>query len=135
MDVMGVAFRRDLFLVTRQVYPELQDKDKLTHTKIQQKLLRKMGDNAFPFFFEVRRTRTADHHGPTTCRSQTQTEPSTEPQTKLQTESQTETWTQTQTEPGKEHSTELWTKLQTELQKECWTDPGTELWTALTNTR
>ncbi|XP_039985902.1 S-arrestin-like isoform X1 [Xiphias gladius] len=52
MDVMGVAFRRDLFLVTRQVYPELQDKEKLTHTKIQQKLLRKLGDNAFPFFFE-----------------------------------------------------------------------------------
>lgn len=50
---MGVAFRRDLFLVTRQVYPELQDKEKLTHTKIQQKLLRKLGDNAFPFFFEV----------------------------------------------------------------------------------
>lgn len=54
MDVMGVAFRRDLFLVTRQVYPELQDKEKLTHTKIQQKLLRKLGNNAFPFFFEVR---------------------------------------------------------------------------------
>ncbi|XP_076591917.1 S-arrestin-like isoform X1 [Chaetodon auriga] len=52
MDVMGVAFRRDLFLVTRQVYPELQDKEKLTHTRIQQKLLRKLGDNAFPFFFE-----------------------------------------------------------------------------------
>ncbi|XP_078100706.1 S-arrestin-like isoform X2 [Sander vitreus] len=51
-DVMGVAFHRDLFLVTRQVYPELQDKDKLTHTKIQHKLLRKLGDNAFPFFFE-----------------------------------------------------------------------------------
>ncbi|XP_040901603.1 S-arrestin-like isoform X1 [Toxotes jaculatrix] len=50
MDVMGVAFRRDLFVVTRQVYPELQDK--LTHTRIQQKLLRKLGDNAFPFFFE-----------------------------------------------------------------------------------
>ncbi|KAG7478595.1 S-arrestin-like [Solea senegalensis] len=52
MDVMGVAFRRDLFLVTRQVYPELQDKDTLTHTKIQKKLLQKLGDNAFPFFFE-----------------------------------------------------------------------------------
>nr|XP_046244193.1 S-arrestin b isoform X1 [Scatophagus argus] len=52
MDVMGVAFRRDLFLVTRQVYPELQDKEKLTHTRMQQKLLRKLGDNAFPFFFE-----------------------------------------------------------------------------------
>ncbi|KAM7398759.1 hypothetical protein PAMP_018074 [Pampus punctatissimus] len=52
MDVMGVAFRRDLFVVTRQVYPELQDKEKLTHTKIQEKLLRKLGDNAFPFYFE-----------------------------------------------------------------------------------
>ncbi|XP_069029186.1 S-arrestin-like [Embiotoca jacksoni] len=52
VDVMGVAFRRDLFLVTRQVYPELQDKEKLTHTKIQHKLLRKLGNNAFPFFFE-----------------------------------------------------------------------------------
>ncbi|XP_017296598.1 S-arrestin-like isoform X2 [Kryptolebias marmoratus] len=52
MDVMGVAFRRDLFVVTRQVYPELQDKEQLTHTKIQQKLLRKLGDNAYPFFFE-----------------------------------------------------------------------------------
>lgn len=54
MDVMGVAFRRDLFVVTRQVFPELQDKEQLTHTKIQQKLLRKLGDNAYPFFFEVR---------------------------------------------------------------------------------
>ncbi|KAM6933386.1 S-arrestin-like [Xenentodon cancila] len=52
VDVMGVAFRRDLFVVTRQVYPELQDKEQLTHTKIQQKLLNKLGDNAFPFFFE-----------------------------------------------------------------------------------
>uniref|UniRef100_A0A3Q3K2W1 Arrestin C-terminal-like domain-containing protein n=1 Tax=Monopterus albus TaxID=43700 RepID=A0A3Q3K2W1_MONAL len=50
MDVMGVAFRRELFLVTQQVYPELQDKEKLSHTKIQQKLLRKLGDDAFPFF-------------------------------------------------------------------------------------
>uniref|UniRef100_A0A3Q3KG48 Uncharacterized protein n=1 Tax=Monopterus albus TaxID=43700 RepID=A0A3Q3KG48_MONAL len=41
---------RELFLVTQQVYPELQDKEKLSHTKIQQKLLRKLGDDAFPFF-------------------------------------------------------------------------------------
>ncbi|XP_068564448.1 S-arrestin-like [Cebidichthys violaceus] len=52
VDVMGVVFRRDLFLVSRQVYPELQDKEKLTHNKMQQKLLRKLGDNAYPFFFE-----------------------------------------------------------------------------------
>lgn len=55
MDVMGVAFRRDLFVVTRQVYPELQDKEALTHTKVQRRLLQKLGDHAFPFFFEVRR--------------------------------------------------------------------------------
>lgn len=52
MDVMGVAFRRDIFLTTRQVYPALQDKDKCTHTKIQEKLIHKLGDNAYPFFFE-----------------------------------------------------------------------------------
>ncbi|XP_055735283.1 S-arrestin-like [Salvelinus fontinalis] len=52
MDVMGVAFRRDIFLTTRQVYPELQDKERSVHTKMQEKLLRKLGDNAIPFFFE-----------------------------------------------------------------------------------
>lgn len=55
MDVMGIAFRRELYLSTRQVYPPLQDRDRSIHTRIQAKLLRKLGDNAFPFFFEVRR--------------------------------------------------------------------------------
>lgn len=55
MDVMGIAFRRELHLSTRQVYPPLQDREKSVHTKIQAKLLRKLGDNAYPFFFEVRR--------------------------------------------------------------------------------
>lgn len=53
MDVMGIAFRRELYLSTRQVYPPLQDPDKGVHTKIQAKLLRKLGNNGFPFFFEV----------------------------------------------------------------------------------
>ncbi|XP_041804409.1 S-arrestin a [Chelmon rostratus] len=52
MDVMGIAFRRELYLSTRQVYPPLQDREKGVHTKIQAKLLRKLGDNAYPFFFE-----------------------------------------------------------------------------------
>uniref|UniRef100_A0A3Q3SDD8 S-arrestin n=1 Tax=Mastacembelus armatus TaxID=205130 RepID=A0A3Q3SDD8_9TELE len=52
MDVMGIAFRRELYLSTRQVYPPLQDREKGIHTKTQAKLLRKLGDNAFPFFFE-----------------------------------------------------------------------------------
>lgn len=55
MDVMGIAFRRELYLSTRQVYPPLQDRDRSIHTRIQAKLLRKLGDNAFPFFFEVKR--------------------------------------------------------------------------------
>ncbi|XP_030016605.1 S-arrestin-like [Sphaeramia orbicularis] len=52
MDVMGIAFRRELYLSTRQVYPPLQDRDKGIHTKTQAKLLKKLGDNAYPFFFE-----------------------------------------------------------------------------------
>lgn len=53
MDVMGIAFHRELYLSTRQVYPALQDRDKATHTKVQAKLLRKLGEHAYPFFFEV----------------------------------------------------------------------------------
>uniref|UniRef100_UPI0037E6FBF7 S-arrestin a n=1 Tax=Semicossyphus pulcher TaxID=241346 RepID=UPI0037E6FBF7 len=52
MDVMGIAFRRELYLSTRQVYPPLQDREKGVHTRTQAKLLRKLGDNAYPFFFE-----------------------------------------------------------------------------------
>lgn len=55
MDVLGMAFRRDIFLSTRQVYPPLQDKERCIHTKLQEKILRKLGDDAYPFFFEVSR--------------------------------------------------------------------------------
>lgn len=60
MDVMGIAFRRELYLSTRQVYPPLQDRDQGIHTKIQAKLLRKLGNNSYPFFFEVRRVKASD---------------------------------------------------------------------------
>lgn len=60
MDVMGIAFRRELYLSTRQVYPPLQDRDQGIHTKIQAKLLRKLGNNSYPFFLEVRRVEVAD---------------------------------------------------------------------------
>ncbi|KAI5608869.1 S-arrestin, partial [Silurus asotus] len=52
MDVIGIAFRRDIYLSTRQIYPPLQDKEQCTLTKVQEKLLRKLGYNAYPFFFE-----------------------------------------------------------------------------------
>ncbi|CAL8363305.1 unnamed protein product [Merluccius merluccius] len=50
MDVLGMAFRRDVYLMTRQVYPPLQDRH--THSHTQDKILRKLGNNAYPFFFE-----------------------------------------------------------------------------------
>ncbi|KAL6468289.1 hypothetical protein MHYP_G00239660 [Metynnis hypsauchen] len=52
MDVLGLSFRRDIYLSTRQIYPALQDKKQRTLTKVQEKILRKLGDNAYPFFFE-----------------------------------------------------------------------------------
>ncbi|XP_061151096.1 S-arrestin a isoform X1 [Syngnathus typhle] len=52
VDVMGVAFRRELYLSTRQVYPPLQDREQGVHTRTQAKLLRKLGDDSYPFFFE-----------------------------------------------------------------------------------
>uniref|UniRef100_A0AAY5ENS9 S-arrestin n=1 Tax=Electrophorus electricus TaxID=8005 RepID=A0AAY5ENS9_ELEEL len=52
MDVLGMAFRRDVFLCTRQVYPPLQDRERCVHTRLQERLLHKLGHNAYPFFFE-----------------------------------------------------------------------------------
>ncbi|GAA6064820.1 S-arrestin b, partial [Tachysurus ichikawai] len=51
-DVLGWTFRRDIYVCTRQVYPPLQDRERSIHTKLQERLLRKLGDNAHPFFFE-----------------------------------------------------------------------------------
>ncbi|KAF4116739.1 hypothetical protein G5714_001292 [Onychostoma macrolepis] len=53
MDVLGIAFRREIYISTRQIYPPLQDKEQGILTKVQDKLLRKLGVNAYPFFFEI----------------------------------------------------------------------------------
>uniref|UniRef100_A0A671Q9M3 S-arrestin n=1 Tax=Sinocyclocheilus anshuiensis TaxID=1608454 RepID=A0A671Q9M3_9TELE len=52
MDVLGIAFRREIYISIRQIYPPLQDKEQGIFTKVQDKLLRKLGVNAYPFFFE-----------------------------------------------------------------------------------
>ncbi|KAM3866126.1 S-arrestin a [Diretmus argenteus] len=51
-EVIGVSFKREIYLCTRQVYPPLQDREQGVHTKTQSRLLRKLGNNAYPFFFE-----------------------------------------------------------------------------------
>ncbi|XP_064197701.1 S-arrestin a isoform X1 [Anguilla rostrata] len=52
-DVIGMKFWRDIYQRTLQVYPPLQEKDRSTHTKTQEKLLHKLGVHAYPFFFEL----------------------------------------------------------------------------------
>ncbi|CAF0842999.1 unnamed protein product [Adineta steineri] len=52
LDVLGLTFRKDLFCSTQQIYPPIDDQKKsLTH--LQQRLLRKLGPNAYPFYFEI----------------------------------------------------------------------------------
>ncbi len=52
LDILGLTFRKDLFLSTQQVYPPLKENQKPL-TRLQERLIRKLGPNAYPFFFEV----------------------------------------------------------------------------------
>ena len=51
LDVLGLTFRKDLFIAQQQVYPQLEQPKQLTH--LQQRLLKKLGPNAYPFFFQL----------------------------------------------------------------------------------
>lgn len=51
IDVIGLAFRRDLFFSRVQVYPPADKPESLT--LLQESLLKKLGKNAYPFFFTV----------------------------------------------------------------------------------
>ncbi|KXJ24901.1 Beta-arrestin-1 [Exaiptasia diaphana] len=52
LDVLGLTFRKDLFLATVQVYPP-KPEDKKPMTRLQERLLKKLGANAYPFKFEL----------------------------------------------------------------------------------
>ncbi|XP_032846481.1 S-arrestin isoform X2 [Tyto alba] len=49
IDVIGLTFRRDLFFSRVQVYPPVDKPESLSH--LQESLLKKLGKNAYPFFF------------------------------------------------------------------------------------
>nr|XP_009510124.1 PREDICTED: S-arrestin [Phalacrocorax carbo] len=49
IDVIGLTFRRDLFFSRVQVYPPDDKPESLSH--LQESLLKKLGKNAYPFFF------------------------------------------------------------------------------------
>uniref|UniRef100_A0A8C5M8W1 S-arrestin n=1 Tax=Leptobrachium leishanense TaxID=445787 RepID=A0A8C5M8W1_9ANUR len=50
IDVIGLTFRKDLFFARTQVYPPVEDPK--TITKVQERLMKKLGNNAYPFLME-----------------------------------------------------------------------------------
>lgn len=46
--MMGLNFQKDLFLVSEQIYPP---PEKQNTTKLQDRLMKKLGPNAYPFTF------------------------------------------------------------------------------------
>uniref|UniRef100_A0A336M2N2 Phosrestin-2 n=1 Tax=Culicoides sonorensis TaxID=179676 RepID=A0A336M2N2_CULSO len=51
-EVMGLNFQKELYLASEQIFPA-QDKSDREPTKLQERLLKKLGKNAFPFTFNI----------------------------------------------------------------------------------
>ncbi|XP_075212131.1 arrestin 1 [Lycorma delicatula] len=51
-EVMGLNFQKELYLASEQVYPP-PEKREHNLTKLQERLLKKLGPNAFPFTFTI----------------------------------------------------------------------------------
>lgn len=53
LDVLGLTFRKDLYLAGEQIYPRVTTGNDRPLTRLQERLIKKLGSNAVPFFFEV----------------------------------------------------------------------------------
>lgn len=53
LDVLGLSFRKDLFIATYQPFPPMPNPPR-PPTRLQDRLLKKLGQHAHPFFFTVR---------------------------------------------------------------------------------
>uniref|UniRef100_A0A8D8S1G5 Beta-arrestin-1 n=1 Tax=Cacopsylla melanoneura TaxID=428564 RepID=A0A8D8S1G5_9HEMI len=54
LDVLGLTFRKELFVTSDQIYPPLNTPaTNKPLTRLQERLMKKLGPNAFPFFFEL----------------------------------------------------------------------------------
>ncbi|XP_017767779.1 PREDICTED: beta-arrestin-1 isoform X3 [Nicrophorus vespilloides] len=51
LDVLGLTFRKDLYLAAEQIFP--QENNTRPLTRLQERLIKKLGPNAFPFYFEL----------------------------------------------------------------------------------
>ncbi|XP_018417500.1 PREDICTED: beta-arrestin-2 [Nanorana parkeri] len=52
LDVLGLSFRKDLFISTFQAYPPLLE-EKKPLTRLQERLVKKLGEQAHPFYFTI----------------------------------------------------------------------------------
>ncbi|XP_050977065.1 arrestin, beta 2a isoform X2 [Labeo rohita] len=52
LDVLGLSFRKDLYIYTFQAYPPIPEESK-PHSRLQERLLKKLGQNAYPFHFTI----------------------------------------------------------------------------------
>ncbi|XP_053609365.1 beta-arrestin-1 isoform X8 [Plodia interpunctella] len=52
LDVLGLTFRKDLYLAAEQIYPPMST-TKRPLTRLQERLVRKLGPAAHPFYFEL----------------------------------------------------------------------------------
>ncbi|UXI20370.1 etoposide-induced protein 2.4 [Sarcoptes scabiei] len=53
LDVLGLTFRKDLFLSAEQIFPTKAETRAKPLTRLQERLIKKLGTNAYPFFFEL----------------------------------------------------------------------------------
>ncbi|XP_035531314.1 arrestin red cell-like [Morone saxatilis] len=52
LDVLGLSFRKDLYVSTVKAFPPLQEEKKHL-SRLQERLLKKLGQNAYPFNFTI----------------------------------------------------------------------------------
>lgn len=53
LDVIGLTFRKDLYVQVQQVVPAEPTSPQVPLTVLQERLLHKLGDNAYPFNLQV----------------------------------------------------------------------------------
>lgn len=51
-EVMGLNFQKELYLASEQIFP-VPEKNEKPKSKMQERLLKKLGPNAYPFTFEI----------------------------------------------------------------------------------
>lgn len=61
LDVLGLTFRKDLFVANVQSFPPAPEDEKPL-TRLQERLIKKLGEHAYPFTFEVRLCRRPRPH-------------------------------------------------------------------------